>query len=220
MLELLDSTSMAPDQRDNLQIAKRSAEHMLFLVNDLLDVVRIERGKLEICPARFSLREDLEHLWSRFAHSSESHGVDFDVSLSPDLPDIVVGDTHRLAQVLDNILGNAFKFTSRGGRVTFTASLPTTDVYQRLGRSPDDMEQQQQRWVLFSVADTGIGITADKLPHIFDAFYQVDAVHTKKYAGLGMGLKICSELVTFAFPLVSFRFLLLLHFFLMFLFSG
>lgn len=219
MLELLESAPMAPDQRDNLLIAKRSAEHMLFLVNDLLDVVRIERGKLEICPERFSLREDLEHLWSRFAHSSESHGVDFDVNLSPDLPDIVVGDKHRLAQVLDNILNNAFKFTSRGGRVTFTASLPTADVYRRLGRSPDGMEQQQQ-WVLFSVADTGIGITADKLPHIFDAFYQVDAVHTKKYAGLGMGLKICSELITFALLLVSSRFFFTSHLFFVSLFPG
>jgi signal transduction histidine kinase len=81
-------------------------------------------------------------------------------------------------------------------------------------------QQQQQRWVLFSVADTGIGITADKLPHIFDAFYQVDAVHTKKYAGLGMGLKICSELITFAFPLVSSRFFFVLHLFFVSLFPG
>ncbi len=205
MLELLDSSPLGAMQRDNLRIAKRSADHMLFLVNDLLDVVRIEKGKLEICPARFSLHDYLDYLSSSFARSAETRGLHYESRLAPGLPDVVVGDKDRLAQVLSNILNNALKFTPPGGHVTLAASRPTRGlVRERLAPPADTAATQQQKqkrcgggedWVLFEVSDTGIGVPQDKLPRIFDAFYQVDPAHTKKYAGLGMGLKICHELV-------------------------
>ena len=126
-------------------------------------------------------------------------------SIAPGLPDVVVGDKDRLAQVLSNILNNALKFTPPGGHVTLAASRPTRGlVRERLAPPADTAATQQQKqkrcgggedWVLFEVSDTGIGVPQDKLPRIFDAFYQVDPAHTKKYAGLGMGLKICHELV-------------------------
>jgi signal transduction histidine kinase len=200
MLELLDSSPMGAMQRDNLHIAKRSADHMLFLVNDLLDVVRIEKGKLEICPARFSLHDYLDYLSSSFARNAGTRGLHYESRLAPGLPDVVVGDKDRLAQVLSNILNNALKFTPPGGHVTLTTSRPTRELVRE--RLAETQQQRQKRcgdagegWVLFEVSDTGIGIPQDKLPHIFDAFYQVDPAHTKKYAGLGMGLKICYELV-------------------------
>jgi signal transduction histidine kinase len=196
MLELLDSTSMSPAQRDNLHIAKRSADHMLSLVNDLLDVVRIEQGKLEICPARFSLHDYLDYLSSSFARNAEARGNNYTCRLSPDLPAVVVGDKDRMAQVLNNVVGNALKFTPPGGHVTLTVSRPSREmVRERLPPAALECGDAHMLCVLLEVSDTGIGIPTDKLPHIFDAFYQVDPAHTKKYAGLGMGLKICSELV-------------------------
>jgi signal transduction histidine kinase len=234
MLELLDATQMSATQRDNLHIAKRSADHLLFLVNDLLDVVRIEKGKLEICPAPFSLRGYLDSLSLSFACHAESCNIHYVSRLGQDLPDVVVGDKDRLSQVLNNIVGNALKFTPPGGTVTLAVSRPSRDLVRLHGLAPDylivdsdddydsDVDGNEEggereegeggeegrggrgdKCLLFEVSDTGIGIPHDKLEHIFEAFYQVDPAHTKKYAGLGMGLKITSELVRFAEDLSS-----------------
>ncbi len=187
MLDLLECTQLSKEQKDCLQTAKRSADLLLTLINDLLDVVRIESGKLALCPAPFLLREQLNFLSGSMKSNSLAKGVEFNLTIEENVPDGVIADSNRVSQVLNNLVNNALKFTEEGGQISVHVCL---DQF-----SPEEEVKQKDNDSIvlhFIVKDTGIGIPLEKQNQIFEPFFQVDLSHTKKFGGIGMGLKICS----------------------------
>ncbi len=177
MLDLLLDTSLASEQRHYASSASRSARSLLGLLNDILDFSKIEAGKLELEEVEFGLSDLLDEVTGTFALQSSTKNVEFVCAPSSDLPARLLGDPSRLRQILLNLVGNALKFTELG------------EVVLRVERpSPNRLR--------FSVSDTGIGISADKLKVLFQKFSQVDASTTRRYGGSGLGLAICKELVT------------------------
>jgi signal transduction histidine kinase len=178
MLELALETPLEPDQKDYVDTARASAANLLGIINDILDVSRIEARKLEIEAIPFSLRQLLDTSLKPLIQLARGKGLSFELDVGLHVVDGVVGDALRLQQVLVNLVGNAIKFTRKGGiRVTVMQG-----------------EADEQRVKLcLSVRDTGIGIPADRLPSIFEPFTQVERVGAM--SGTGLGLTISSQLV-------------------------
>jgi signal transduction histidine kinase/CheY-like chemotaxis protein/HPt (histidine-containing phosphotransfer) domain-containing protein len=170
--------------REQILRGQANAQSLLAIINDLLDFSKIEAGKLSIENIDFALDETIEHVVTLFEEQAGAHSVGFAVRLDKDLPRFVVGDPTRLRQILVNLVGNAFKFTTSGM------------VTVRVERRPDDqVDAQGRNMIRFSVEDTGIGIEADALPRLFQKFEQADATTTRRYGGTGLGLAICRQLV-------------------------
>ncbi len=166
---------------EHFKVLKNSSEHMLLLVNEVLDFNKLDAGKMEFFREPFDLASTLKEAADSFASQVKSKGIALNLEID-DLPEDtgVVGDEMRLKQVFLNLLSNAFKFTPNGS-VTLKARLIRT------GKASVE--------VYFEVADTGIGIPHDKLHLIFESFMQADVATTRKYGGSGLGLSICRELV-------------------------
>ncbi len=180
MTDLVLDSDLTPEQRDYLMDAKRSAECLLGLLNDILDVSKIEAGRMELNRVDFSLRDCVAGAATVVAVTADQKGLKFLVDIAPGIPDRLVGDPLRLRQVLLNLLNNAMKFTEAG-----SVSL----------KSELDESQKGSVTLQFSVADTGIGIPAEKVNLIFEAFRQADSSMTRKYGGTGLGLTISTQLV-------------------------
>ncbi len=180
MTGLVLDTELTDEQREFLNDAWKSAESLLALLNDILDFSKIEAGRLELIPIPFSLRDCLKNAASALAVNAEQKGLKLLVDVAPEVPDALVGDPLRLRQVLLNLLNNAVKFT-HSGSVEMRA-----DLYER---------GDAFLTLHFSVSDTGVGIPADKIEAIFEAFRQADGSITRHYGGTGLGLTICSRLV-------------------------
>lgn len=178
--DLLLKTSLTPDQRQCALMSQRSSQALLRLVNDVLDMAKIEAGTLRIEPAPFDLRELLDRIRRLLELRQHGKAVDLSFTVEADVPTQLVGDGLRLQQILLNLVGNALKFTESGS-IALTVSLEDTEKVRALLR--------------FTVRDTGIGIPADRLEHIFERFTQVDSGDTRKYGGAGLGLSICKQLV-------------------------
>jgi signal transduction histidine kinase/CheY-like chemotaxis protein/HAMP domain-containing protein len=165
-----------------------SGNDLLMLINDILDLSKIESGTVAVDVSELRV-EDLHRSVERsFRHFAESKHVDFLINVAGDLPKSLVTDVKRLQQIIKNLLSNAFKFTHHG-HVTFSVAVATE------GWSPDNESLNRATQVLaFSVADTGIGISADKQQIIFEAFQQADGSTSRKYGGTGLGLAISREL--------------------------
>ena len=180
MTELSLQTELTPGQRDYLETINSCAESLLALLNDVLDFSKIEAGKLELERTEFSLRELLGETATTLAPRAQNKGIEMLLHIRPEVPDIVVGDPHRLRQVIVNLVGNALKFTERG------------EIVVRVENS---------RWVegnaelAFSVTDTGIGIPAERVGTIFQAFNQADYSTTRRFGGTGLGLAITQQIV-------------------------
>ena len=167
------------DQASSLSEIERQGSHLLKLISEILDFSRIESGKVEIAPERVPLRSFLEQLVATFQRSADED----DVTLTLETPSeigAVIADPFRLRQVMMNVMGNALKFTPRGGQVTIRAAVAADGV------SP--------RWV--EIQDTGIGISKERLDRIFDPFEQGDASTTRAFGGTGLGLTISRRLCT------------------------
>ena len=179
MTDLTLSTDLTPEQREYLDMARLSAHSLLELLNDILDFSKIEAGRLDLNPIEFSLRESANDTAKMVRLAIEKRGLAFRVRIDDAIPDRLVGDPHRLRQVLMNLLGNALKFTAGGAieLAVVTASAQASDVTLE-----------------FAVRDTGIGIPAEKQKIIFEAFRQADGSTTRKYGGTGLGLAICQRL--------------------------
>ncbi len=180
MTELLLGTALKDEQLEYAQSIKRSAASLLSLINDILDLSRVEAGKLRIEQVPFSLKTILEETSSLFALQARAKGLEFVSEVAPNVPATAVGDGHRLRQVLNNLLGNAIKFTD-AGRIGMTATV----LGEAAGRTQ----------VRISVRDTGIGISRNDQERIFERFIQADTSSTRKYGGTGLGLAISKELV-------------------------
>ena len=182
MLDLLESTKLDEQQARYTSLGKSSAEMLLSVISDILDFSKIEAGKLELEEVDFDLHEILESIPDMLAHRAHSKNLDLHCHISPDVPKMVVGDPERLRQVLVNLTGNAIKFTARG-EVGISVSV------QPLGLPSERVALE------IAVRDTGIGIPADRITRLFNAFSQVDISTTRKFGGTGLGLAISRQIV-------------------------
>ncbi len=186
MTGLLLGTDLTPEQRRYAETVQTSAESLLTLLNDILDLSRVEAGRIELEAVDFDLSELLAGLSAALAHRAEEKGVEFVCSHHPDVPVHLRGDPGRIRQVLINLAGNAVKFTHEG-EVALVVELvsPEREVHY-------PGEEVQLR---FNVRDTGIGIPPEKVEDLFEKFTQLDASTTRHYGGSGLGLAISRELV-------------------------
>ncbi len=180
MTELALGLDLSEDQRGILETIRNEARNLSNLISDILDLSRIESGKLELDEIPFDLADLMDDITESFALRAEQKGLSFVTFLAPDIPTNLVGDPVRLRQILVNLVGNALKFTEKG-EVTVTCEL--------LRDSDDDVMAQ------FSVSDTGIGIPIDKQDKIFESFTQADGSITRQYGGSGLGITISKKLV-------------------------
>ncbi len=178
--DLLALSSLDPRQQGYVELMKRSGENLLTIINDILDLSKIEAGKLEFEQTGFKLSELIQRAAALGAVIADEKRIALDWRLRPETPDDLVGDPHRVIQILNNLLGNALKFTSAGS-VTLEA-----------GPDPRDPTPGALR---FTIADTGIGIPESHQSAIFDNFTQADATTTRLYGGTGLGLPITRRLV-------------------------
>ena len=180
MIDLARLNPLDAETQDYLAIAQRSAESLLGILNDILDVSKIEAGKLHIEKSPFRLEALVDDVLRLMKPQMDEKSLDHRLTLAGDLPQILVGDSLRLRQVLLNLVGNAVKFT-RQGSIAVDVSIEAT--------------MEQAMLVAIAVSDTGIGIPADRIDAIFHAFVQADGSTTRNYGGTGLGLTISSQLV-------------------------
>jgi PAS domain S-box-containing protein len=178
MVELALDDELAQPQRDRLRLVHDSARSLLAIINDLLDLAKIEAGKFVLDPTRFALREEVELTLRSLAVRAQERGLSLRCEIEPEVPAYVVGDPDRLRQVLVNLVGNAIKFTEQGHVAVRVRAAPGT-----------------QPRVVFEIEDTGIGIPPDRLRAIFVPFEQADPSTTRRFGGTGLGLTIASRLV-------------------------
>jgi len=180
MAEMVVTTGLTDEQREHMDMIRDAAGSLLHIVNDILDISKIEAGKMELKPVDFDFRSALETSVRSFGPQADVNNIVFRYSVNEAVPAMLNGDSDRLGQVLWNLLGNALKFTERG-LVELTVSV----IRQEEGRV----------CLLFKVRDTGAGIAQDKLDSIFDSFTQADSSLRKKHQGTGLGLTISRQLV-------------------------
>jgi two-component system sensor histidine kinase/response regulator len=178
MLELLLETPLTPDQRSSAELAKGSAEGLVDLINHILDFSKLEAGQWQVEHVPYDLHGVIDAVIRLLANRPAAGHAKLVARIAPEVPRMVSGDPGRLRQILTNLVGNAQKFTP-GGEVVLDVVLAHPD----------------RHLVRFTVRDTGIGIPADKLEHMFEEFTQADASTTRRYGGTGLGLAISRQLV-------------------------
>jgi PAS domain S-box-containing protein len=179
MATLLEYTNLSEEQRGFLDAIRSSGESLLGLINELLDLSKVESGKMELEEAKFSLRGAIASVLKSQLPSVSAKGLAVRTEVAGEIPDHLVGDQLRFKQILLNLISNAVKFTERGS-ITISGTL---------------VERQGERALIrMSVADTGIGINSDALARLFDPFSQADASISRKFGGTGLGLSICNRL--------------------------
>lgn len=181
MLQLMKTTKNEEEREDFAETALNSCKRLTGLISDILNLTKVEAGKMEIMSEPFEFEEIVASVKQLFQPSADQEGLNFDFHVDPNIPEVLLGDSARLQQVLNNLVGNAIKFTESGSVVVEAYPLPGghSDTYR----------------ILFSVSDTGIGIPENKLDDLFDAFTQADGSYTRKHQGAGLGLSISKRLV-------------------------
>jgi signal transduction histidine kinase/DNA-binding response OmpR family regulator/ligand-binding sensor domain-containing protein/PAS domain-containing protein len=179
MTDLALDTRLDNEQRDYLETVKASAESLLDIINDILDFSKIEARKLDLDLVDFNLRDSLGHALKTLAYRAHDKGLELNFQVLPDVPDALVGDPGRLRQIMTNLVGNAIKFTHQGEVVV---------------RADIEEMRTDDATLRFTVADTGIGMTAKQLSQIFKPFEQADGSTTRRFGGTGLGLSIAKQL--------------------------
>jgi signal transduction histidine kinase/ActR/RegA family two-component response regulator len=181
MTDLLLMENPREDQLESLKSIKFSGKNLLVLINDILDISKIEEGKIKLEKSPFHMHVFLQYIETAFATKAKEKKLDFIVTADPDIPDYLVGDQHRLAQILNNLIENALKFTSEG----------------KIEISIKSQHRTEKEILLrFSVKDSGIGMSPEELSRIFERFEQARTETTRKYGGSGLGLAIVRYLVS------------------------
>ncbi len=181
MTDLMLETDLTDEQRACLQIIRSSGDTLLAVINDILDFSKIEAGKLNVDALPFDLHDCLAEPLRQFGAQAHAKGLELLYDVGADVPAAFLGDSNRLRQIVTNLLGNAIKFTERGKVVLSVAVVEQTAVSATL---------------MFSVADTGIGVAREKHAAILQPFVQADGSITRKYGGTGLGLAISTKLAT------------------------
>ena len=174
MADLLSESPLDEEQLDYVRIFQKAGSHLLNLINDILDLSKVESGHLDLESIGFDPRQLLEKTINILVRQAKGRGLELTLEVSPSVPLGLVGDPNRLRQILINLVGNALKFTERGS------------VRLRVEPEPGATSE----WMRFSVVDTGIGIAADKTAVVFERFTQADSSTTRRYGGTGLGLAI------------------------------
>lgn len=180
MADLTLMTEVTEEQREYLTTVKACSKSLLSVLNDIIDYAKIEVGKLTIERVPFDIRESAQEVVRLFDVIAKPKGLFLHLAIDPAIPNTVIGDSLRLRQVLSNLVGNAVKFTARGGVKVAIDCMEWEKEYAKLK---------------FSIKDTGIGIPTDKLDRLFKVFSQVDNSNTREYGGSGLGLAISKQLV-------------------------
>jgi len=180
MTDLALDTELTAEQRECLETVKLSADSLLVVINDILDYSKIEAGKVDLESIAFNLRDCVDEALKTSALHADEKGLELLCDLGPEVPELVEGDPGRLRQIILNLVSNAIKFTHLG-EVMLKAEL--------------ESEDHNSKVIRFTVADTGIGIPAEKQKTIFSPFTQADSSTTRKYGGTGLGLSISTHLV-------------------------
>ncbi len=180
MSQLLLDSQLNSQQQEYATIIRHSADALLTVLNDVLDYSKIKAGKLSIERLEFDFRELLEEVTDLLALRAQEKGLELMCDIDPRLPVKVMGDPTRLRQVLTNLIGNSIKFTARGDVALFTRLLS---------------QHENQATIEFSVRDSGIGMAADQLESLFEAFNQADSSISRRFGGTGLGLSISRRLV-------------------------
>ena len=185
MADLLSETPLTQEQMKFVQVFKEAGENLLNIINDILDISKVEAGQVHLEHIAFDLGEMIERIGDIMSTRAHKKGLELTCHISPEVPMNLMGDPIRLRQVLVNLLGNAMKFTE-AGEVLLDVSMAA--------QTTGDVDRNTAE-LIFSVIDTGIGIPADKAQDIFERFTQADASTTRKYGGTGLGLTISKSLV-------------------------
>ncbi|MFW5768500.1 MAG: PAS domain S-box protein, partial [Spirochaetota bacterium] len=185
MTELALETASTEEEREYLQIVKDSGLSLLTIINDILDISKVEAGKLELIEEEFSLGETAGSLIRSLAPIAEKKNLALTSFIDPSVPDRLIGDETRVRQVLYNLLGNALKFTEEG----------EVRLEIKPSQQPEESTPGDQIELSFSVSDTGIGISEDLHERIFEYFKQIDNTFARRYSGTGLGLAISKQLI-------------------------
>ena len=180
MNQLLLETNLSPEQRHYVEVAQNSGKALLRLIDDILDLSKIESGKITLEKRSIELNQVLDEVVTLLHVQTRAKGLSLDVRISSEIPGIMRGDGHRLRQVLTNLSANAIKFTERGG-ITIDAELESMSATSITVR--------------FAITDTGIGLRPESIPALFSPFVQADPSTTRRYGGTGLGLAISKQLV-------------------------
>ena len=180
MTELLLDTKLANDQREHLKLVRQASHSLLRILNDILDLSKIDAGKLDLMPTNFELRDSIGEALQTLSLRAAERGLELAYHIRSDVPDKLFADNGRIRQILVNLVGNAIKFTEEG-EVVVEVSLDSLD--------------EKNAYLHFTVKDTGVGIPDEVQEHIFDAFSQADSSPSRRIEGTGLGLNICMLLV-------------------------
>lgn len=180
MVEMLRDTPLNSNQKHYLDVLYRSGESLLEIINDILDYSKIESGRMLLEKINFDLEELIDNCFKLFSATASKREIELISSISPEAPTLLIGDPTRLRQIIVNLVGNAFKFTSAG--------------YVLLKVNVESNESNRNIKLLFSISDSGIGISENDQSHLFEAFRQADSSTTRKFGGSGLGLAICKQL--------------------------
>ncbi len=175
-------------EKEYIRTIFTSGNDLLRLINDILDLAKVESGKLEVIQKEVELQDVQDYVLKQFSPIAGQKEIQFNIQLEPDLPKYVYTDKHRLQQILNNLLSNAFKFTETG-----SVSLVIQKIMKESIKNEMHVSKQAEYMLAFSVIDTGIGIPSEKQRAIFDAFKQADGTTSRKYGGTGLGLSISRE---------------------------
>lgn len=182
MLAENSSKSLSEEELEFARVIHSSGQDLLNLINDILDLSKVEAGKLEIMLSEVNLSEFPSNLERNFTHIADQKGLNFTINIAADVPTILQTDEKRFQQIIKNLLSNAFKFTEKGSVSVHVNKVPTDVTYAGV-----------DYWLEVSIKDTGIGIPKEKHELIFQAFQQGDGATIRKYGGTGLGLSISSE---------------------------
>ncbi len=180
MANQLSKTGLSQNQKFFLDTIRSSADNLLVIINDILDLSKIESGKLSIEQIGFEPEKVMSHLMQVMQHRAEEKGLKFSNSISDSVSDVLIGDPYRLSQIMLNLVSNAIKFTNQGEvHISFNVL--------------EDFESEQK--IEVTVRDTGVGMEESFIDHLFDKFSQEDDSVTRNYGGTGLGMSICKELI-------------------------
>tara|TARA_B110000196_G_scaffold45028_1_gene35400 strand:- start:1251 stop:2897 length:1647 start_codon:yes stop_codon:yes gene_type:complete len=192
MADILADTGLSIEQRGYLTDIHNSSRALLSIVNDVLDLSKIEAGKLELDPRPFKLNDVLEEVNSIFHALMLNKSIQYSQNISPSVPEYLFTDSTRMKQLLMNLLSNALKFTPRGGEITFSVDVePLSTMHSATIANSNNSSEYLLR---LTVTDTGIGISADRLETIFEAYQQAETHTSRIYGGTGLGLSLCRQI--------------------------
>ena len=181
MIDLLSGTMLNDEQQDYVNTVKKSSQTLLVILNDILDLSKLEAGKMQLRSAPCSIEQTIDKLHALFSQQAKAKGIDFTYELTPDVPPVILTDETRLLQVFANLISNSLKFTDKG------------KVHVKIERLRG---RNNKHLLKAEVSDTGIGISKENLRLLFDAFSQIDNSSKKSYGGTGLGLAISKQICT------------------------